>query len=298
MKYVVYLDVFFLVNLVMDLILLKLTALYIKPQTTYLRCLSGAICGSILSIIAVALQLRTSIFSLLISYDNMIIHMLFSYVFIVWAMVAITFGRSSIKEMLTRSAVLYIITIFMGGLFNFLYSYTYFGYLLQSIFRGFTSSVNVIWMLGVTFTSYMILNLLHIFWKRIRGGSMMVEVVLILNNQKVSVKGLIDSGNSLTDPYTGKRVHIICVSSVRNLLDGISIYEHNFKLIPFRSLGKNNGLIRAITFDELHIYNADEENMDTKEEIYSEKSPIIGLYEGCLSKNGEYEMLLHKSVKF
>ena len=58
MKYVVYLDVFFLVNLVMDLILLKLTALYIKPQTTYLRCLSGAICGSILSIIAVALQLR------------------------------------------------------------------------------------------------------------------------------------------------------------------------------------------------------------------------------------------------
>ena len=85
MKYVVYLDVFFLVNLVMDLILLKLTALYIKPQTTYLRCLSGAICGSILSIIAVALQLRFSIFSLLISYDNMIIHMLFSYIFMLFS---------------------------------------------------------------------------------------------------------------------------------------------------------------------------------------------------------------------
>lgn len=286
MKYVVYLDVFFLVNLVMDLILLKLTALYIKPQTTSIRCLVGAICGSFLSMI-----------SLLISYKNIIFHMLFSYVFTAIAMVAVTFGRSSVKQIIKRSAVLYVITIFMGGLFNFLYSYTYFGYLLQSIFRGFNSRVNVIWMLSATFVSYMILNVLHTFWKRTRGGNMMVEAVLILGGQRVHVKGLIDSGNSLTDPYMGKGVHIICFSVISKLLDGINIYEHGFKLIPFRSLGKSNGLISALTFDELIVYRADENELDTKEEIYIEKSPVIGIYEGYLSQNGDYEMLLHKSVK-
>ena len=91
----------------------------------------------------------------------------------------------------------------------------------------------------------------------------MVEAVLILNGQRVNVKGLIDSGNSLTDPYMGKGVHIICFSVISKLLDGINIYEHGFKLIPFRSLGKSNGLIRALTFDELIVYRADENELDS-----------------------------------
>lgn len=286
MKYVVYVDVFFLVNLVMDFIILKLASFYIKPQTTFIRCLSGAIAGSLLSVLA-----------LLISYDSMMIHMLFSYVFIACFMVCITYGRCSLKQMLIRSAILYFVTIFLGGLVNFIYSYTYFGYILQSIFRGFVFRINVIWMLGATFISYIILSYLLMYWKRARNGSMRVEVKLILKGQTKMVKGLIDSGNSLTDPYTEKKVHIVCVDSIREMLKDISICEKGFKLIPFRSLGENNGLIKAITFDELFVYSEDKNIDGTKEEIYIEKLPVIGLYEGHLSETGEYEILLHKGVK-
>lgn len=285
MKYVVYLDVFFLVNLVMDLIILKLAALYIKPQTTFARCLLGAICGSLLSI-----------FSLSISYENMIIHMLFSYIFITFIMVLVSYGKSSLKQTLIRSAILYLVTIFLGGMFNFIYSFTYFGYILQSIFNGFLSSVNMIWMLGATFVSYIILNMMNLIWRRSRSGSMLVWVIINLDGRSKSIKGLIDSGNSLTDPYTGKNVHIVTIDSIKELFDGVSVYDKGFKLIPFRSLGENNGLIKAITFDEILVYREDEKIQGTKEEIYVEKLPIIGLYNGCLSKKGEYEMLLHKSV--
>ena len=133
MKYVIYIDVFFCVNLVMDFLILKLVSLYIKPQTTYIRCVLGAALGSFLSVL-----------SLLISYENIIWHMLFSYIFIAVAMVVGTFGLGKWQELIKRCIVLYVITIFLGGLINFLYSYTYMGVFLQNIFIGIRSKTNIL----------------------------------------------------------------------------------------------------------------------------------------------------------
>ena len=286
MKYVIYIDVFFCVNLVMDFLILKLASLYIKPQTTFIRCMLGAVCGGFFSTV-----------SLFISYENIIVHMLFSYIFIALAMVFVTFGRCSVKDMIKRGVVLYIITIFMGGVINFLYSYTYIGYIFQQMILGIKQGVNVLWMLVTTAIAYVCLYAIVTFFKRNKNFSMKVMVRLSFKDRNILIPGLIDSGNNLYEPYTGKPVHIVQVSSIKELIEDIDISMEKFKLVPFCSIGKKHGLIKVISFDEMSVYKDEMGTQDTEDIIYVEKEPKVGLYEDCLSKAGEFQILLHRIVK-
>ena len=124
MKYVIYIDVFFCVNLVMDFLILKLVSLYIKPQTTYIRCVLGAALGSFLSVL-----------SLLISYENIIWHMLFSYIFIAVAMVEegfkwlvlLAFTKKNKHYNSLFDGIIYSVFISLGfaGFENLLYTFKF-----------------------------------------------------------------------------------------------------------------------------------------------------------------------------
>lgn len=285
MKYVIYIDVFFCVNLVMDFLILKLVSLYIKPQTTYIRCILGAILGSTFGVL-----------SLLISYENIIWHMLFSYIFIAVAMVVGTFGLGTRRELIKRCIVLYVVTIFLGGLINLLYSYTYMGVFLQNIFLGIRSITNILWMVGATLVAYICLEVFVRIAKRHSNTNMLVAVKLIHKGKESLLTGLIDSGNSLREPYTGKPVHIVCEEAISSLLESRDLCTEKFKLVPFTSVGKNHGLIKVITIDELWVYTIEDALKYTNDAIYMKNEVAIGLYEGCLSNVGEFQMLLHNSV--
>ena len=56
------------------------------------------------------------------------------------------------------------------------------------------------------------------------------------------------------------------------------------KVIPFSSLGKQNGMLLGIKAEEVVIKN--EEGDETKENM------IIGIYNKSLTKRGEYRALL------
>ena len=61
MKYIIYMDVFFMVNLIMDTIVLKLAAFFINPHTTFIKCVAGGTVGTMLSCLC-----------LLLPYENMV----------------------------------------------------------------------------------------------------------------------------------------------------------------------------------------------------------------------------------
>lgn len=289
MKYIIYMDVFFIVNLVMDTVLLKLASLLIKPQTTFIRCLAGAAVGSLLTCL-----------SLLLSYENMVVHMLISYIFIVTVIVLVTYGKCSGKQILKRAGWLYLVTILMGGAMNLVYDYTYFGYVLRGIFSAvYANPVNLFRMCTFTGVSYMILLLLIKFINYMKTSSELVMVRIDMKGESVVLKGLIDTGNSLKDPYFGKNVHIAECEALQRILEGVDIHQEKYRLVPFHSLGKKNGLVEVIEFDEIEIWdydNADSEADSKKNVIYMEKKPAIGLYHGSLSCKKEYEVLLNRVV--
>ena len=285
MKYTIYIDVFFMVNLAMDTILLKLASSYIKPHTTFLRCLAGGAVGSL-----------TSSLSLFLSYDNMIVHMFITYIFTAMAMVVVAFGKCSISQLMKRMLALYFVTILTGGAMNLVYDYTYFGYMLHGIFSSvFASPMSLVRMMVYTGISYAVLWLISRMMKQNRSVSHYAKVKLCLKGKSVTLTGLIDSGNSLIDPYYGKIVHIAEYSSLQKILEGVDIHSEKYRLVPFHSLGRRNGLVEVIEFDEIVVSMAGRMG-DDEQIIYTEKNPAIGLYHASLSGDKKYEMLLQKSV--
>lgn len=286
MKYIIYMDVFFMVNLTMDTILLKLASSYIKPHTTFLRCIAGGAAGSLLSAL-----------SLLLSYDNMVTHMLISYIFTAVVMVFVTFGKCNVKQFVRRAGSLYFVTVVLGGAMNLVYDYTYFGYMLHGIFSTvYANPVNLARMLVFTGASYILLNTLSKVFRRKAAYEQTVKVTLVYRDRDIELRGLIDTGNSLIDPYYGKPVHIAEYESLQRILEGVDIHREKYRLVPFHSLGRKNGLVEVIEFDEIIVLSADSLDDDSRHIIYSERNPAIGLYHARLSGDRKYEMLLHGTV--
>ena len=285
MKYIIYMDVFFMVNLIMDTILLKLAAFYIQPHTTLIRCIAGGMAGSLLTCL-----------SLFLSYDNMLLHMLTTYVFTAMLMVFVTFGKCSLKRLLKRTGGLYLVTVLLGGIMNLVYDYTYFGYVLHGMFSAvYNNPVNMVRMLMFTGISYILLNSILRLVKK-KSGNQFVQVTLVLKGRDIKLKALIDSGNSLTDPYYGKPVHIAEYEALQRILEGVDIHREKYRLVPFHSLGKKNGMVEVIEFEELTVSETDGTGDDKEPILYQEKKPAIGLYHARLSGDRKYEMLLHGTV--
>ena len=290
MKYIIYMDVFFMVNAIVDTVLLKLASFYIKPHTTFLRCMSGGVAGGILSCI-----------SMILPYENMLMHTLFSYIFIAFCMIIVTFGMVNVKQLVKRTASLYFVTVLFGGVMNLLYNYTYLGYVLEGILGAiYDNPFNISRLLIFTCISYIILNVLSSLLQRKKVGRNIVKVSLQLDGKKIILNGLIDSGNSLFDPYCNKPVHIAEYEALQKILEGVDLHSKKYKLVPFHSLGRSNGLVEVIEFDEISVLLPDKNQKTYEYEsvdfIYSEKKPSIGLYHGYLSGEKKYEMLLHSTV--
>jgi hypothetical protein len=61
------------------------------------------------------------------------------------------------------------------------------------------------------------------------------------------------------------------------------LYDYNFKIIPFNSLGNENGMLLGFKPDYIKIY---------AEEVHKKSNIIIGIYDGKLSKANLYTSLI------
>lgn len=100
-----------------------------------------------------------------------------------------------------------------------------------------------------------------------------------------SGSALMDSGNSLTDPYTGQPVCILEEETARKL--GLSM-ERAVRLIPYHSIGKAHGLLRAVTISELYL------RKDGQEKKIADVTVAVGPRH--LSRSGAYQMILHPAL--
>ena len=78
------------------------------------------------------------------------------------------------------------------------------------------------------------------------------------------------------------------LDNIDSIINGDNIHLGEFsakiRAIPFKSLGKENGLLLGIKVDNVKIYYEDMEHKIT--------DVIVGIYNGKLSKNGKYAGLV------
>ena len=123
------------------------------------------------------------------------------------------------------------------------------------------------------------------------------------NGKEQTLRAMIDTGNLLKDPITNSPVIIIEKKTCSNILpkeildntdkiingryefsDEYLKYASKFRVLPFSSLGKQNGMLLGFKVDKI-------EAEINNEEIIREDA-IVGIYDKKLSNRNRYQGLI------
>ncbi len=260
MNYVVYLDVFLVINIFMDFLILVMARNLIKPRTTIKRCIFAAVSGGILSVL-----------SLIIPYKTIGLRFITSYILICFVMSKIAFKSKGFKDNLKNISVVYAVTFLLGGVMNVLY---------------YKANINLMGFISVALATYLITDFIVTKVLKKNQSGRIYKVCVSANERMVALNALLDTGNLLYEPISRRKVHIIEYEVIKDIINK----ENGFyRVIPFNSVGKQRGLLDAIEVDFLEI--TDDEGRSVRLE-----KEIVALYDKKLTLNGRFEGLLHSSI--
>lgn len=117
---------------------------------------------------------------------------------------------------------------------------------------------------------------------RVGDSRLFYEVTLKYRGKEKTVRALLDTGNRLREPYGSQPVHVMDARACRGFCEQISAVIY----IPFSSVGQSRGLIPGIRMDEMEVRRQGQL-------IVRVLHPWVALSREPLSPRGEYEMLLN-----
>ncbi|MDE5698490.1 MAG: sigma-E processing peptidase SpoIIGA [Lachnospiraceae bacterium] len=260
--YEVYIDVFLVQNILMDLQLLILTMLLLKEKIVFLRLLAASLAGGVG---AVMILLSGTGFGV-------------AYIMFVLALDAVMLlicVRHPAKGGLTFRKLVMGIIYFHGMVFAYGKLMECAGRLVgermaQFIVTGTIAGI-VIFMLAC---------------RRLAESRPIYIVTLSEAGENVVCRALFDTGNLLTDPVSGKPVSV--VEETDTMKRWLEQYPQKYKIIPYQSVGEEHGVLEGIVVDELVIQK--------EEEQVVKRGAVVAFYKGKLSKNGDFQMILNHSL--
>lgn len=113
-----------------------------------------------------------------------------------------------------------------------------------------------------------------------------LPVAITIHGQKIHCMGLMDSGNSLCEPITGKPVVIVEAQVLQE--HDIRPEENGFFAIPYHAIGTEKGIMKGVLADELEIQGEREERKWNR--------VMLGIYEGKVSQTQKYQVILHPKL--
>lgn len=276
--YIVYLDVFFMINFLMDYMIILITSKIAKIKKKRIRKLAGAGFGALYSVIVIK-PLTNHLFK--ITLVNILVAAV---------MVLISFGFMSASVYIKNVLLLFVVSFTMSGIINYLYYSTIIGKYVRNVLSGNSNKVvNARKFILVSVLAYILLSaIVRIIFIIRKDMELYYDVKITFRGKSVVVRGLYDTGNGLTEPVSGKMVHIAEYKILKPLLEGDEKAKENIYVIPFHSIGEEDGIMYGIRMDEMVVLVDDEPKF-----LYN---PIIGIYIGNVSKRGNYSVILNRET--
>lgn len=283
---IIYLDVVWMENIIMNYIILCATGVIMKLSVSKIRILLASIIGGTYAVI--------SFMSILEEYSTITLKIVLSI-----SMVYLSFYPKNIKILFKQLLIFYLTSFTFGGVaFALLYILKPQDILMKNGLLLGTYPIKIAFLGGIL--GYIILSIsFKIIKGKISKKDMFCEIEICINNKDVIVNGMLDTGNLLKEPITKAPVIVVEASSleevipmqilrnVQSILKGEDVfiseqeYMSRFRVIPFTSLGKQNGMLLGIKSDYI-VLNGQNRINDV----------IVGIYEKSLTKNGNYTALI------
>lgn len=253
----IYLDVIFFINFGFDFLILMIVKLILKRNIKWYRIFLGALFGSM------------SIFFLFVPLNSVMLFFLKLIVSIL--MIFITFGKKGFwKNML----YLYFASILLGGFLYFVnlqFSYKNEGLIFFN--NGFSMNIIILLILSPV--------ILYGYYKQSRYFqdtlSNIHTVEMHFQDKIYYLRGYLDTGNKLYDPYKHREV---CLLYEKDLYEE----QEKFIMIPFKTLA-SSGFVKGIIAEKLII-----------DDKYIFEDVLIGLSNHSFSLE-EADVILHGNFK-
>ena len=289
----VYLDVVLIENLCMNYIILFATAYILKIKVNPIRIILSALLGGIYAILAYM--------EILEIYSNIFLKIVLSI-----AMIYLAFKPKTMKQLIKELIFFYLISFVFGGCaFALLYFIKPQNILIRNGSYVGTYPIKIAILGGIVGFTIMVIALKFIKSK-FSKKDIYYKITIWFKENNVTTTAIIDTGNMLKDPITSMPVVIVekeilkeilpnsILNNLKNIIGGDvpkEIYEDEnleymtrFRVIPFTSIGKENGMLLGFKADKVTIN--EDENIETILKV------IIGIYDYKLSKKNEYSALI------
>lgn len=270
----------------MDLVILLIVNRIMRYHASAIRLLLSSTLGAVWSVAAVMIPDRYRLFVNLCTYfivTALMLAMINSPLNIIKARqsnndrYALT---NYLKELFKGMIIMLSVACFSGGIMHMIVYYTYAGWIIRRILVTYNQLIYLILI------SVVVIIVIARVYRTYKKNSDIYKVTVIVDNHKIMLHGIVDTGNQLTDKYTGKPVNVMDKSYFENVLYQINDYGRlKYHFISYRTIGNNEGIIEVITSDYMYISG--------KDETKAYKGALIGLSDRKVSQNGEYQALIN-----
>ena len=262
MRYIVYIDRLFLLQLVQSCVLLLLTRAFLRSTVTLKRIVFASAAGTLLF----------CVIFLLPGISRNIKVLLFALCSLATLWLAF---RIRTLQVFCRAVILYHAAAFLlaGALYALLHA--------AGRRPAMTTMQASLCAVGVGTAALYILR-----WEKKSAQAVIVTAILEDGDVKITLEALIDSGNSLYDPISQRPVCVVEKAALEGKFP-LDIPE-KFRLIPYHSLGKKHGIMQAVEIEKLKVKKEGQE-------LVIEKA-LLGLYENKVTQSGAYQMILHPAL--
>ena len=289
----VYLDVVLMENLCMNYIILFATGYIMKIKMKQQMLIASSLLGGIYAVIAYL--------EILPIYSSFGMKVILSII-----MVYLAFQPKEIKKLCKQLVIFYLISFAFGGCaFALLYFIKPQNILMRNGVYVGTYPIKIA-LLGEIVGFIIVYTAFKIVKTKLHKKDMVYSITIKLEEKMLQTKAMLDTGNLLKDPISGMPVIVVEKQQLYSLLpakllnniekliggDGANLLEQieekeiltRFRMIPFSSVGRQNGLMLGFKADEVIIEKGEEKNM--------RKNVIVGIFNQMLSKNDNYSALI------
>lgn len=311
----IYIDIVLIENLCMNYIILVATGLIIRTKLHHIRMILSALIGGIYAILSymqvlpfhsnMAVKIILSICMVYIAFSPKDKKAMFKYL-IMFYLVSFVFGGCAF-------ALLYFVKpedIFMingvyigtypvkiallGGIVGFVITYIAF-----KVVKSRIGKKSILYDIEIK-----VENVIQDYTEiNEKENDVNKSKVKKAEDKIVKMKAMLDTGNKLREPITGAPVIVVEKEKLSNFLPKSILentdkiiggdwsgnekninYQARFRVIPFTSIGKQNGMLLGFKVDEVKVIGDVEEIIN--------QNVIVCLYNQKLSKTNTYSALI------
>lgn len=283
----IYVDIVLFENIILNYIILLSTAIISKAKISTSRILLSSLIGGVFSILNYIVNIN-SILEIFLKFAISII------------LILIAFQDYKFKKILKELIFFYLTTFTFGGIaFMLLFFISPNNLVIEDNHFVGTYPIKVTVLAGGL--GFVIITIVaSVIKSNLNKKAMICDLEIFYNGKYKKVRTMLDTGNLLKEPISKSDVVIVekealdgmiandILKNIKCILKGNwieddNVHSYKFMLIPFSSLGNDNGLLIGFKPDYIKIYG---------EEEYVRKNVLIGIYDGKLSKTNSYSSLI------